>query len=229
MGVIIFIYCVADSVMTTQVSKIEAALRQLDTAIELYLHECDLLSVHSLAWAAFSILVSYGEATNAGGVWAKHIRDNPCDATRKLANFLKHADRDPLAQLGELTDEYTHMLLLEGCKLHYELTNTRSRPTDVFYAYDIFLDGDAQDRELERKDRSGEDPTAEEIQQEKRLHFESKKKLLGVARYHLTADKTTWSSCPPRDYSIGGHTSTQTTEGELEATKARATNWDKKR
>jgi hypothetical protein len=98
-----------------EISKIEAARRQLDTAIELYLHEFDLLSVHTLAWAAFSILVSYDEATNAGGVWAKHIRDHPSDDTRKLANFLKHADRDPLAQIGELTDEYTHHLLLEGC------------------------------------------------------------------------------------------------------------------
>ncbi len=85
--------------------------RQLDTSIELYLHEHDLLSVHTLAWAAFSILVSYDESTNAGGVWAKQIREHPCENTRKLANFLKHADRDPLDELGELTDEYTHNLL----------------------------------------------------------------------------------------------------------------------
>jgi len=172
-----------ESVMA-EISKIEAAQRQLDTAIELYLHEFDLLSVHTLAWAAFSILVSYDEATNAGGVWAKHIRKHPCDDTRKLANFLKHADRDPLAQIGELTDEYTHHLLLEGCKLYFELTDTRTRPIDVFYAYDIFLDGDAQDRELHRRDRSGELPTEEEVREEERLHFLSKKKLLGVARYH---------------------------------------------
>jgi hypothetical protein len=211
------------------ISKIEAARRQLDTAIELYLHEYDMLSVHTLAWAAFSILVNYDEATNAGGVWAKHIRENPSDDTRKLANFLKHADRDPLAQLGELTDEYTHMLLLEGCKLYYGLTGLRTRPIDVFYAYDIFLDGDAQDRELDRKDRSGEKPTPEEVEQEQRLHFESKWKLLGVARHHLTAEETTWSSCPPRDYSKGNHTSAQTLEEAVEATKARATDWDKRR
>jgi hypothetical protein len=66
--------------------------------------------------------------------------------------FLKHADRDPLEQLGELTDEYTHLLLLEGCKLYYELTSLSTRPMEVFYSYDVFLDGDAQDRELRRVD-----------------------------------------------------------------------------
>jgi hypothetical protein len=208
-------------------SKVEAAQRQLDTAIELYLHEYDLLSVHTLAWAAFSILVSYDKATNAGGVWAKHMREHPSDHARKLANFLKHADRDPLEQLGELTDEYTHLLLLEGCKLYYELTDARTRPTDVFYCYDIALDGDAQDRELDRADRSGQIPTEEEVREEGRLHFLSKKKLLGVAGYHLTASDTTWSDCPPRDYSVGSHLPVDTIDEALRTAKARRTKWGK--
>jgi hypothetical protein len=208
------------------ISKLETAQRQLDTAIELYLYEFDLLSVHTLAWAAFSILVSYDEATNAGGVWAKHIRDHPSDETRKLANFLKHADRDSFAQIGELTDEHTHHLLLEGCKLYYELTDARTRPIDVFYCYDVFLDGDAQDRELDRKERSGDVPTKEEIREEARLHFLSKKKLLGVARHHLTAVQTTWSSCPPRDDSVGAHIPVDTWDDALKTSKARRTKWD---
>lgn len=180
------------------ISKIEAAQRQLDTAIELYLNEHDLLSVHTLAWAAFSILVSYDKATNAGGIWAKHIRENPSEHARKLANFLKHADRDPLEQISELTDEYTHFLLLEGCKLHHELTGARTRPTDVFYCYDIALDGDAQDRQLDRRDRSGDNPTTAEIAEEERLHFESRRKLLGIARHFLVVEESAWSNCPPR-------------------------------
>jgi hypothetical protein len=184
------------------ISKIQAAQRQLDIAIELYLHEYDLLSVHTLAWAAFSILVSYDEVTNAGGVWARAIRDRPCEHTRKLANFLKHADRDSLEQIEELTDGYTCNLLLEGCKLYYELTGLRTRPMDVYYAYDIFVDGVAQDRELDRKDRSGEAPTEEEVQEEAKLHFLTKETYFAIAREQLTAPETTWSSCPPRDYSI---------------------------
>jgi hypothetical protein len=207
------------------ISKIEAAKRQLDTAIELYLHEFDLLSVHTLAWAAFSILVSYDAATNAGGAWAKHIRENSCDGTRKLANFLKHADRDPLAQIGELTDEYTHLLLLEGCKLYYELTDKRTRPIDIFYAYDTFLDGDAQDRELDRRDRSDDVPTEGEVDLETQLHFASKKKLLEVARYHLTASESTWSSCPPRDYSLASDMPSMSLSDALKTARARSTKW----
>jgi hypothetical protein len=207
----------------SEISKIEAAQRQLDTAIELYLHEYDLLSVHTLAWAAFSILVSYDKATNAGGVWAQHIRNNPCEETRKLANFLKHADRDALGEIEDLTDEYTHNLLLEGCKLQFELTGTRTRPTDVFYAYDIFLDGQAQDRELDRKARSTKQPTDEEISAEERIQYFTKKKLLEVARYNLVAPHTTWSECGPRDHSMGNDTSPIGLTKAIKAAKARRT------
>jgi hypothetical protein len=141
---------------------------------------------------------------------------------------LKHANKDPLAQLGDLTDEYTHLLLLEGCKLYYELTDARTRPIDVFYCYDIQLDGDAQDRELDREDRSGETPTAEEIAEEQRLHFESKKKLLGVARHFLTAEDCAWSSCPPRDYNVVGDLSVSGMEEAQKAAAARRTTWPKK-
>jgi hypothetical protein len=187
------------------ISKIAAAQRQLDTAIELYLFEYDLLSVHALAWAAFSILASYDQATSAGGIWARAIRERPCIHTRRLANFLKHADRDPLEQLEELTDEYTHSLLLEGCKLHFELTDRRTRPTDVFYVYDIYIDGAAQDRELDRRERSGEITTAHEMDEEERLRLMTKKHFLEIARQQLVSNQSTWSECPPRDYSIRGH------------------------
>jgi hypothetical protein len=63
--------------------------------------------------------------------------------------LINHFVPDPLSELEELTDEYTHYLLLEGCKLYFELTKSCTRPIDVFYCYDIFLDGDAQDRELD--------------------------------------------------------------------------------
>ncbi len=207
-------------------SKIDAAQRQLDTAIELYLHEYDLLSVHTLAWAAFSILVSYDKATNAGGVWAKQIRDNPSENARKLANFLKHADRDPLEQLGELTDEYTHHLLLEGCKLHSELTGAHTRPTDVFYCYDIFLDQQAQDRELDRIDRSGELPTEDQIKEEERLHFVSKRNFSELARHFLTSEESAWSQCPPRNYDIGSHLPVNSLDEAQKLAAARRTKWE---
>jgi hypothetical protein len=171
-------------------------------------------------------LVNYDKATNAGGVWAKRIRDNPSEQTRRLANFLKHANRDALSTLEELTDEHTHHLLLEGCKLHYELTGSSTRPMGVFYSYDIALDGEAQDRELERRETSDKPPSDTEVREEERLHFMMKKKLLEVARYHLTAPETTWSSAPARDYSAGSHLPVETVDEAIKTTKARRTVWD---
>jgi hypothetical protein len=121
----------------------------------------------------------------------------------------------------------THLLLLEGCKLYHELTDARTRPIDVFYCYNIYLDGDAQDRELHREDHSGEVPTPEEIAEEQRLHFENKRKLLGVARHFLTAEKSAWSECPPRDYNIGSHLPVSSLEEAQKTAAARRTKWPK--
>jgi hypothetical protein len=113
----------------------------------------------------------------------------------------------------------------EGCKLYYELTDARTRPIDVFYCYDTFLDGGAQDRELDREDRSGEVPTAEEKAEKQRLHFENKKKLLGVARDFLTAEKSAWSDCPARDYNIVSDLPVSSLEEAQKAAAARRTKW----
>jgi hypothetical protein len=90
----------------------------------------------------------------------------------------------------------------------------------------IALDGEAQDRELERRETSDKPPSDTEVREEERLHFMMKKKLLEVARYHLTAPETTWSSAPARDYSAGSHLPVETVDEAIKTTKARRTVWD---
>lgn len=81
--------------LETPISKLDAARRQINCAVRLFLKGEDILAVHTLACAAFGILTDYDRRTNRGCGWLKAMRHEPDDWSRKLANFLKHADRDP--------------------------------------------------------------------------------------------------------------------------------------
>lgn len=85
------------------ISKIDAAGRQVDTAIDLYFANGDSLAVHTLAFASFKLLFDLYPHRNDDG-FAKNL-DNmiAAEGWRALsgpANFLKHADRDPDAVLA---------------------------------------------------------------------------------------------------------------------------------
>lgn len=82
--------------LVTQVTKLDAAQRQLDQAIRLLFGGGDMLSVHTLAFASFRILMDifphqdddFGKQIDAlieGMGWKRFTA---------VANFLKHADRD---------------------------------------------------------------------------------------------------------------------------------------
>lgn len=89
-----------------QISKIDAAKRQIDTAIELYFAGGDFLSIYSISFAAHQVL---------NDIYSHHRDDDflklvseklPPDFRRHLAkpaNFLKHADRDHDAYLTEIS------------------------------------------------------------------------------------------------------------------------------
>src|SRR5690242_8120472 len=86
----------------TQVKKIDAAKRQLDTAIELWFRGGDDVSIHTLAAAAYEIIhaVCEHKKINCPLLYnTDYIRDEHhrswTRALRKTANFFKHADQDP--------------------------------------------------------------------------------------------------------------------------------------
>jgi hypothetical protein len=84
-----------------RISKLDAARRQLDCAIELWFAERDPVAVHSLAAAAHQVV----HDINAGRGGPELLFDSPRIRSEKRAelvgllkqamNFFKHADRDP--------------------------------------------------------------------------------------------------------------------------------------
>ncbi len=85
------------------ISKTEGARRQLETAIDLYFANADSLSVHTLAWASFKVLFDVYPKRQDDGFDAeldRMLTKEGWSAMSGVANFLKHADKDPDAFLA---------------------------------------------------------------------------------------------------------------------------------
>src|SRR5688500_1002695 len=88
----------------TPITKLDAARRQLDTAITLYFHHGDSVSIHTLAAAAHEVLAAAARKRTTGEVeilvdrMLMAIRPEYQDAwNEKMAeaqNFFKHGARD---------------------------------------------------------------------------------------------------------------------------------------
>jgi hypothetical protein len=103
------------------ISKIDAARRQLDTAIELFFSRADPVAVATLAYNALEISATlarlkgeddwtaFEEVAALHGSTTKEVRD----VFHGPRNFFKHADRDPDAVLPSYDDnDAMHLLTL---------------------------------------------------------------------------------------------------------------------
>src|SRR5712692_11905589 len=85
-----------------KISKLEAAKRQLETAINLYFSEGDPISIHTLTSAGYNIIRDVSEKQGrslivkdlAVSVAKPEFRKMVRDELNRAENFFKHADRD---------------------------------------------------------------------------------------------------------------------------------------
>jgi hypothetical protein len=84
-----------------RIAKLEAARRQLDTAIELWFDDKDEISIHTLAFAAYEIIDVVSRKRNRTKelifdslMIRDEYRQDWYRLIRKPATFFKHADRD---------------------------------------------------------------------------------------------------------------------------------------
>ena len=105
--------------MNVSCAKPDAALRQVNAAIDLLFKDGDPLAVRTLAAAGQGILADLLEHKSPGQSWRSHMLDSS-GLTRKAAqklmnaaqNFLKHADLDPTATLSFDEEENDHLLFM---------------------------------------------------------------------------------------------------------------------
>ena len=108
------------------ISKVDAAKRQLETAITLYFRNSDPVSIHALTMAAYDIL---WQLCKAQGITANAIKDAElvrpdkkkefADMMNSSQNFFKHADKDPDKNL-DFRPKVTEFFINEACRM-YEL------------------------------------------------------------------------------------------------------------
>jgi hypothetical protein len=109
--------------MVIALGKLEAAARQIDTAIRLFFSDGDAVAIHSLAVAANNVFADIAEAKNAGVSWRTRVRDDSGLSMKELKamfheewNFFKHADRNPDAVLyfnERLSQDFIFMATLD--------------------------------------------------------------------------------------------------------------------
>lgn len=128
--------------MTTTVTKLEAASRQLDTAIGLFFSGGDTVSIHTLAAAAFNVFADMAEHRKAGVSWRTRVRHDSGLSTKELKrilhdewNFFKHADTDPDITLqfnDRLSEDFMFIAVLECSDLQ-----PMTCPMEVFQVWYI--------------------------------------------------------------------------------------------
>jgi hypothetical protein len=124
------------------ITKLDAAGRQLETAITLWFHDADPVSVHTLAMAAHGIFRALNKKRGGNpmlGDPSPRIRPGfekeYADVVAKSANFFKHGAKDPLAT-DDFAPESNQAMILDACQA-YRLYAQEERP--LMKTFTIYL------------------------------------------------------------------------------------------
>ena len=111
------------------ITKLDAARRQLETAITLWFHDADPVSVHTLVMAAHAILRAINKKRGGSpmlGDPTPNIRPGfeklVADMFVKASNFFKHGSKDPLAT-HHFSPESNQLMILDACGAYISLAN----------------------------------------------------------------------------------------------------------
>lgn len=124
------------------ISKIDAAKRQLDVAIRIFLSNGDIVATHTLTAAAYNVIRDLsglqGKSVFVKGkaiemTKPKH-RKMVLDKINEAENFFKHADKDP-GKLLEFSPNATEFLLWDACGAYCSLTSEKTPLTIIFNAW----------------------------------------------------------------------------------------------
>ncbi len=123
-----------------KISKLDAAKRQLETAIRLYFNDADPISVHTLACAAHGILSDINKKHGGRPMivsdsrvmdeYKKKVRQKLLEAK----NHFKHANNDPDAVI-DFNPEVNEYFILDACIKYKELTGEFAPYLIIFWGW----------------------------------------------------------------------------------------------
>lgn len=121
-----------------EITKLDAARRQIDAAIKLYFEEGDEVAVHTLVGAAHILITDLGAAAKQESILDRYVvREKRWEvegAIRAPQNFLKHATRDPEATF-DFNPHSTELMLFIDIEMFKELTGSATDGMRAFHAY----------------------------------------------------------------------------------------------
>ncbi len=115
---------------TIDISKLDAAKRQIDTAINLFFRESDPVSIHTLVSAAYEILIALAKYQGVNiiikdtSMIKEEMKAEYIKALNEAQNFFKHADKDPKGLL-EFSPKQTESFLWDAVRIYIELTKEK--------------------------------------------------------------------------------------------------------
>jgi hypothetical protein len=123
-------------------TKVEAAQRQLNAGVRMLFAKEDALAVHTLAFAAYGLLADLSKEAGRTDT----LRRLEADAgfqegkefwgdLKRLANFLKHADRDSTKTIQGIPEELNEVALLIDCFLLREISDLSSPESQALWLW----------------------------------------------------------------------------------------------
>lgn len=150
-----------------RISKLDAAKRQLETAINLYFSDGDPISIHTLTSAGYNIIrdVSKKQGRSlivkdlAVKVAKPEFRKMVRAELNRAENFFKHADWDHADTL-EFRPSQSEFLIFDACLAYRSLTKELPASFLVFRVWFIANHGDSFHLNPEEKKLVGNAPSA---------------------------------------------------------------------
>ena len=127
------------------ITKLDAARRQLETAVILWFHEGDPVSIHTLAAAAYQILYDLNKKRGGDPMMkdAKIIRPECLKECHRIfakwENFFKHADQDPSETL-QFPPQVTRTFILDAIAKYNEMAHEERPLFRLFNFYMVFTE-----------------------------------------------------------------------------------------
>jgi hypothetical protein len=127
------------------ISKVDASKRQLETAIQLYFHDGEPVSIHTLVAAAYNVLRDLNKTRSGTPMFVKdhlqsYLKSEFASDFKKMVNeaenFFKHADHDPEKVLT-FRPSLTEMLLFDACQKYRDLTTETTAILTLFTFWHI--------------------------------------------------------------------------------------------
>jgi hypothetical protein len=125
------------------VSKLDAAKRQLEIAIRLYFSNDDPVSIHTLTAASYNILRDVTKQRGADPMFIKgHMLEMVKPEYKKMViekaneaeNFFKHADHDHQATFS-FNPDMTELHMIDACAQYRKLTGEEPPLLTIFRAW----------------------------------------------------------------------------------------------